>query len=493
LSYQAKKLTQYVDISDYFVHEDRSGDDLVAVGVQSGLSVYSDVSTYSEVSSPVKRLKEVVLSLDWEITDENVRRLGEEVERLAQTWREDKILLAFLRILRGLSNYLMAGKATVHPESVRLLYSVYNNLERIVLAEDMPLDKKTAIVLGELEHYNRLRNDIAGSTSAKSGGPVADELPAAADRAADDLLEPALTGLGESVAENERPPWLAGEESSDVAHRLDDFFGDNAAGKESMLTESAQEAVNGPALTPESEGAPELDAGRKAGESDEADDERVIFLDRARRRNEAGKEEKENDIPGIEPAGSPLDLCLIRSMVNRNALRTDHRFGEELRTAIATLIDAHTHEPLVVAYGHLLVLSGRCLEVRDERVRQAAAGILERITHHMEAAALRGRSPGHDALSTLAGTITEYADFLESSLLPMLTEARKESNGLCTCGYTSVKATIDQEEAKLPAAAEGARKPSDHSGPVTASPALAVIQPTARPGLWQRLRQLFKG
>lgn len=149
--------TSYVDVTELFVTGEAP-----AGGSET-------TSTFEEIDSPIKDLKAVILSLDWEITDQTMQNFAEEIDRLEEDWAADKILTALLKILRELGRYIATKKARAHPDSVKLLYSVYNNLEKVVLSEDMPRSQKKEIVADELRKYIKLKKqfDIATSSAAK--------------------------------------------------------------------------------------------------------------------------------------------------------------------------------------------------------------------------------------------------------------------------------------------------------------------------------------
>ncbi|MEA2082941.1 MAG: hypothetical protein U9O82_01620 [Thermodesulfobacteriota bacterium] len=147
----------YVDVTELFVTGDTPA---------GGSEV---TSTIGKIDSPIKDLKAVVLSLDWEITDKTMQNFAEEIDRLEEMWAADKILIAFLQILRALGQYIAKKKARAHPDSVKLLYSVYNNLEKVILTEDMPRPQKKEIVAHELRKYMKLKKqfDITASSAVK--------------------------------------------------------------------------------------------------------------------------------------------------------------------------------------------------------------------------------------------------------------------------------------------------------------------------------------
>lgn len=118
---------------------------------------------------PIAALKEAVLSFDWEIDTETLSKFHKEIDRLEELWRQNKIALAFLRILSALGRYVGSNKAGTHTDAVKLLYSVYNGLERIILSPEMSNARKISLVRGELQKYNVLRQQLKHAREAARG------------------------------------------------------------------------------------------------------------------------------------------------------------------------------------------------------------------------------------------------------------------------------------------------------------------------------------
>lgn len=159
--------TEIVDISEFFSSKESS----------SGREDESEnKSTFNAVDSPIKELKAIILSLDWEITDEIADNFISEVDRLQDVWKADKSVISFLQILRALGKYLRTHKADAHPESIKLLYSVYNNFEKIVLTNEITEDQEKFILKEELEKFHQLKEKIALAATAASEGKANESL-----------------------------------------------------------------------------------------------------------------------------------------------------------------------------------------------------------------------------------------------------------------------------------------------------------------------------
>jgi hypothetical protein len=105
--------------------------------------------------SPLKDLKSTVLSIEWELTNEIMEKFDKEINKLINLFAEDNIVLGFLRILRFLGRYIKVKGIEAHYVSIKLLLSVYDDLERVLLTREMTNTKKHAVLLGNIEKYRK--------------------------------------------------------------------------------------------------------------------------------------------------------------------------------------------------------------------------------------------------------------------------------------------------------------------------------------------------
>ena len=116
---------------------------------------------------PLSELKNVILSIDWEITDEVLEKLLQQIKDLNITYEHDKIVLTFLQILNSLGVYIKKYRARAHPKTFKTLNSVFSSLDKVVLSNDMVETDKKKILSGELNRYKKLRIQIAQSKAEK--------------------------------------------------------------------------------------------------------------------------------------------------------------------------------------------------------------------------------------------------------------------------------------------------------------------------------------
>ena len=117
---------------------------------------------------PLAELKNLILSIDWEITDEVLRKLLQQIKDLKLTYKHDKIVLTFLQILNSLVDYIKTNRAKSYPKTFKILNSVFSSLDKVVLSREMPESAKKKILRAEMIRYKELRAQISQSkTSAQ--------------------------------------------------------------------------------------------------------------------------------------------------------------------------------------------------------------------------------------------------------------------------------------------------------------------------------------
>ena len=120
----------------------------------------------SEDESPLARLKSLVLSIDWEITDEVLRQFNEELIHLREICDGEKIYLVYIQALGTVSKYIYQKKTNAHPNAIKILPVLYNNLEKVMHDEELSDKDRQQILLADVSRFNELKEQIGG-VSAK--------------------------------------------------------------------------------------------------------------------------------------------------------------------------------------------------------------------------------------------------------------------------------------------------------------------------------------
>ncbi|MCP3954828.1 MAG: hypothetical protein GY697_21790 [Desulfobacterales bacterium] len=117
-------------------------------------------SPASHKESPLIELNAIVLSLDWEITDENLDKLLHEIERLKTLYKESRLPYMFLQLHGSVGKYIASKKVDAHPDSIKLLHSVHAGLERVLTNPDMDETEKKKILSEEVKKFKGLKHEI---------------------------------------------------------------------------------------------------------------------------------------------------------------------------------------------------------------------------------------------------------------------------------------------------------------------------------------------
>jgi hypothetical protein len=112
---------------------------------------------------PLIELKSLVLSLEWEITDEVITDFLIHTNNLIEFYHNDKVNLTFLKILRSLGKYIGANRSKSHPDSIKILHSTFTTLDHVIQKEKMSLPEKRQMLKCEIDKYNELRRLIIGN------------------------------------------------------------------------------------------------------------------------------------------------------------------------------------------------------------------------------------------------------------------------------------------------------------------------------------------
>lgn len=160
--------------------ENEYDDDLTVGTDDQDESYYADAVDLFEITSdieaPISRLKSLILSIDWEITDDVLLQFSEELHDLKDIWAGEKINLVYLQALEKICRYIYQKKADAHPHAIKLLLNLYHNLERIVSSDDLSDEAKKEILLDDIKRFENLKRAISTrqeeETRQAATGPI---------------------------------------------------------------------------------------------------------------------------------------------------------------------------------------------------------------------------------------------------------------------------------------------------------------------------------
>jgi len=143
---------------------------------QSASNLDGAKDTDNPGANPLRELKSIVLSLDWEITDEVMNRFFREIHRLEDEYGNQKILVSFLHLLDSIGKYIRHHKGKAHPHAGKLLNSAYMSLEKVIRSQHLTPMERKRMLARELRRYRKLKEQIAfrkaGRVREKTGEGV---------------------------------------------------------------------------------------------------------------------------------------------------------------------------------------------------------------------------------------------------------------------------------------------------------------------------------
>ncbi len=107
----------------------------------------------SVLHSPLKDMKSIILSIEWEINDTTLEQLEDEINKLYLMYTGDRVIQGFLRILRFLGRYVRVRGVHSTQDSINLLLYIYDHLENVMVSEGMTEAKKHAIISDSIKRY----------------------------------------------------------------------------------------------------------------------------------------------------------------------------------------------------------------------------------------------------------------------------------------------------------------------------------------------------
>ncbi len=132
-------------------------------------------SPNGEAGDPLDELKSLVMSIEWEITDDLMGRFVSQVESLKKRYKDDRILVMFLQLLGSLGLYVKSNKGNAHPSAFSLLNSVYASFANAALPGKISSSEKKKLLYVELNRYKELKEQIGLSRDTTKEMPIGKE------------------------------------------------------------------------------------------------------------------------------------------------------------------------------------------------------------------------------------------------------------------------------------------------------------------------------
>ena len=116
------------------------------------------ISKFQYFEKPsLTNLKSAIMSLEWEVTDDNLNDLIQEITRLQKSYVKDDHLQKLFRLLSHIGRYIKIHKSDTHPYIFKLLFRFYNSSAKIASGK-YSNHEKDKIVNNEIKHYLFLKS-----------------------------------------------------------------------------------------------------------------------------------------------------------------------------------------------------------------------------------------------------------------------------------------------------------------------------------------------
>ena len=152
---------------------DKSSKENLANDIENRLDDFFDESGTSEPSgndaASLEKLKSMVLSIDWEITESCLTDLIDETDSLLPQYQSDRYSHTLLRMLKAVGRYIRKRQARAHPDAIKRIMSVFASLEKLTESQDLEEDTKKGIVAKEIAAFKKTQR--AGGIQAWCSHP----------------------------------------------------------------------------------------------------------------------------------------------------------------------------------------------------------------------------------------------------------------------------------------------------------------------------------
>lgn len=125
--------------------------------------------------SPLEGLKSVLLSLEWEITDDDLDLFLKELDQLKVINEGNSIEILFIKLLESIGKYIKAKKANAHPNTIKLLNSAFHNFAQVAETSGMSENEKKTLLLGTIKDFKEVKAAISREKKAKPKNPTQDD------------------------------------------------------------------------------------------------------------------------------------------------------------------------------------------------------------------------------------------------------------------------------------------------------------------------------
>jgi hypothetical protein len=158
---------------------DKSSKENLASDIEHQLDDFFDEGIPSDPAGadPVslEKLKSLVLSIDWEITESCLTDLIDETDTLLPQFQDDRFSHTLLRMLKAVGRYIRRRQAQAHPDAIKRIMSVFASLEKLTGSLDLEEETRKGIVAKEIAAFKKLKEQVEIQRGGSRPSPSARE------------------------------------------------------------------------------------------------------------------------------------------------------------------------------------------------------------------------------------------------------------------------------------------------------------------------------
>ena len=106
---------------------------------------------------PLHNLKKIVLSLEWEISEESIIQYLKQLKYLGEIFAKDKNITVLLRIQTILGKYIKRFKSDTNPYAFTIVQTAFRSLDKIICGKNLPDSEKRQLISLEIKRYKKLK------------------------------------------------------------------------------------------------------------------------------------------------------------------------------------------------------------------------------------------------------------------------------------------------------------------------------------------------
>lgn len=137
-----------------------------------GLRAYADLKEKLDArplvtSDEMEELKSIILSVDWEISDDTLERFDQMTTSLMTRLRFHKVFYPLLKIINSMGRYIASKKEGAHKDSISFLQTLFEHFEQVTLNTYMPFSEKKQLVEADIAAFTAFKKKISAPQPAQ--------------------------------------------------------------------------------------------------------------------------------------------------------------------------------------------------------------------------------------------------------------------------------------------------------------------------------------